>query len=451
MMYYFLQTSLLLLVSYFLGCWLGCVLRTYVRSNAPAPVRAAAGSESTRPAATAARSPVMAAPSIPVTPRPASATERMFRRADSDRAAEQPAQVPRAPVSGPAAAPAAAAPMVAPALAPAPTAARAPAAAPAPTQLPTPMPVPIQVQSPALVPGAVSVEAGRSAPVTGVSVTAAAAAAAAAAIAQGRAREAVAGRPPASLPAATPAPAPPPASASAPATAAMPAPIAAPAPAPARMTLPAAGAASGVSGVAVGGHNEASAPAVPVAAAVGHDDLKRVRGIGPEIEAALHRVGVRRYAEIAGWSASDVDKVSKTLGLKGRIEHENWIEQAQVLSKSGETAFSRRYDRGEMETVPAPKPQPVAVTAEPKVAPASVPMPTPAAPAATAAQATSADTSSRAAISAATVAAAAAAAQRAQAAVTAAQTAARGNDGGFAGRGGLDLRVVPHSIRPLEG
>ena len=43
----------------------------------------------------------------------------------------------------------------------------------------------------------------------------------------------------------------------------------------------------------------------------------------------------------------DVKKVSQALGLKGRINQENWIEQALILAKGGETHYSSRRARGE--------------------------------------------------------------------------------------------------------
>ena len=81
---------------------------------------------------------------------------------------------------------------------------------------------------------------------------------------------------------------------------------------------------------------------------VGYDDLKRIKGIGPEIERKLNAAGIRRYSEIASWAAADVVRANGLIGQDGRIQHENWIEQAQILAKGGETAFSRRMDRREV-------------------------------------------------------------------------------------------------------
>jgi predicted flap endonuclease-1-like 5' DNA nuclease len=91
----------------------------------------------------------------------------------------------------------------------------------------------------------------------------------------------------------------------------------------------------------------ALAPAVPVRAAPAtHDNLLRIRGIDARIAALLAEQGVSRYSQIAHWSAADVTRLEAQLGVGGRIARENWIEQAQILGRGGDTAYSREYDRG---------------------------------------------------------------------------------------------------------
>jgi predicted flap endonuclease-1-like 5' DNA nuclease len=77
------------------------------------------------------------------------------------------------------------------------------------------------------------------------------------------------------------------------------------------------------------------------------DDLKRIRGIGVLIEKKLNSLGITSYEQVANWSAADVERLSDVLDFKGRIERENWIEQARILASGGQTEFSRRVDRGE--------------------------------------------------------------------------------------------------------
>ena len=80
------------------------------------------------------------------------------------------------------------------------------------------------------------------------------------------------------------------------------------------------------------------------------DDLKRIRGIGVLIEKRLNTLGVTSYNQIANWTNADIDRVSQTLDFKGRIERENWVEQARILSSGGHTEFSRRVDGGDVDS-----------------------------------------------------------------------------------------------------
>lgn len=77
------------------------------------------------------------------------------------------------------------------------------------------------------------------------------------------------------------------------------------------------------------------------------DDLKRIRGIGVLIEKKLNSLGITSYEQVANWSGADIDRISDILDFKGRIERENWIEQARILASGGQTEFSRRVDKGE--------------------------------------------------------------------------------------------------------
>jgi|SRR5262245_49192722 len=79
-------------------------------------------------------------------------------------------------------------------------------------------------------------------------------------------------------------------------------------------------------------------------------DLKRIRGIGVLIEKRLNAMHIATYEQIANWTAEDIERVSRTLDFKGRIERENWVEQARILASGGATEFSRRVDRGDVET-----------------------------------------------------------------------------------------------------
>jgi large subunit ribosomal protein L19 len=61
------------------------------------------------------------------------------------------------------------------------------------------------------------------------------------------------------------------------------------------------------------------------------DDLKLIKGITPELEAQLNKLNVIKFDQIAGFSDEDITNVDEALKLNGRIEKEDWIDQAQRL------------------------------------------------------------------------------------------------------------------------
>jgi predicted flap endonuclease-1-like 5' DNA nuclease len=87
----------------------------------------------------------------------------------------------------------------------------------------------------------------------------------------------------------------------------------------------------------------ASAPAPTPASA---DDLSRIKGIGPKLVALLGELGVTSYAQIAAWSEADVARIDAQLGrFAGRINRDQWIEQAKLLSQGDEAGFTERFGR----------------------------------------------------------------------------------------------------------
>ncbi|TCD14441.1 NADH-quinone oxidoreductase subunit E [Oricola cellulosilytica] len=62
------------------------------------------------------------------------------------------------------------------------------------------------------------------------------------------------------------------------------------------------------------------------------DDLKRISGVGPKIEGILHSLGIYTFEQIAGWNAAEREWVDGYLRFKGRIERDNWVDQARTLA-----------------------------------------------------------------------------------------------------------------------
>ncbi|MEM9224754.1 MAG: hypothetical protein AAGB11_20495 [Pseudomonadota bacterium] len=70
------------------------------------------------------------------------------------------------------------------------------------------------------------------------------------------------------------------------------------------------------------------------------DDLTKINGVGPKLEALCHRLGFFHFDQIAAWSASEVAWVDENLeGFKGRVTRDGWVSQAQRLAQGGGTAF----------------------------------------------------------------------------------------------------------------
>lgn len=58
------------------------------------------------------------------------------------------------------------------------------------------------------------------------------------------------------------------------------------------------------------------------------DDLKKISGVGPKLEGVLHENGVFHFDQIMAWGPAEIAYMDDQLSFKGRIERDNWIEQA---------------------------------------------------------------------------------------------------------------------------
>lgn len=82
-----------------------------------------------------------------------------------------------------------------------------------------------------------------------------------------------------------------------------------------------------------------------IKAAVGDpDNLELLKGVGPKLNALLVSLGVTRFDQIADWGADDVAEVDQHLGnFKGRVERDNWIDQARLLAAGDTAGFEAKY------------------------------------------------------------------------------------------------------------
>jgi small subunit ribosomal protein S2 len=61
------------------------------------------------------------------------------------------------------------------------------------------------------------------------------------------------------------------------------------------------------------------------------DDLTKLSGVGPQLEAKLNEAGVFHFWQIAAMSDADQDKLDQELRLNGRLKAEGWVEMARQL------------------------------------------------------------------------------------------------------------------------
>ncbi|MCL4161137.1 UNVERIFIED_CONTAM: hypothetical protein GTU68_016805 [Idotea baltica] len=80
----------------------------------------------------------------------------------------------------------------------------------------------------------------------------------------------------------------------------------------------------------------AAAPAKKAAREGGADDLKKISGVGPKLEGLLHENGVFHFDQISAWNAEEVAYMDDQLSFKGRIDRDNWIEQASGFAAEKE-------------------------------------------------------------------------------------------------------------------
>lgn len=110
-----------------------------------------------------------------------------------------------------------------------------------------------------------------------------------------------------------------------------------PAPAPAAVTDEVAAAATDVVGdvLRVDTHGPA-----------GGDDLQILKGVGPKLAARLNELGITSYAQLAGMSDCEVERLDERLGpFKGRVARDRLVEQARYLERGDRDGFEAQFGK----------------------------------------------------------------------------------------------------------
>lgn len=97
---------------------------------------------------------------------------------------------------------------------------------------------------------------------------------------------------------------------------------------------------------AVDPENAGIAPVVAPASDGRHDELTRLKGVGPKLAAQLQELGVTRFDQIAAWDDATIDRIDAQLGrFQGRIRRDDWVTQARLLSNGDEAGYEAKFGR----------------------------------------------------------------------------------------------------------
>ena len=76
------------------------------------------------------------------------------------------------------------------------------------------------------------------------------------------------------------------------------------------------------------------------------DDLCLIKGVGPKFAVALHDLGFNRFEQIAGLSATEIERLDPQLGaFRGRIESDRIVEQADYLARNDTDGFEQKFGK----------------------------------------------------------------------------------------------------------
>jgi NADH-quinone oxidoreductase subunit E len=75
------------------------------------------------------------------------------------------------------------------------------------------------------------------------------------------------------------------------------------------------------------------------------DDLKLISGVGPVLEGKLNAIGVTTWAQVAALQQGDIEKLESALSFPGRVERDNWINQAKALATGGVEEYRKVFGK----------------------------------------------------------------------------------------------------------
>jgi predicted flap endonuclease-1-like 5' DNA nuclease len=78
----------------------------------------------------------------------------------------------------------------------------------------------------------------------------------------------------------------------------------------------------------------------------GGDDLCQLKGVGPKLAGALRAQGIINFDQLAGLSATEVERLDSKLGaFRGRLTRDRVIEQAAFLARNDIDGFEQNFGK----------------------------------------------------------------------------------------------------------
>jgi predicted flap endonuclease-1-like 5' DNA nuclease len=77
-----------------------------------------------------------------------------------------------------------------------------------------------------------------------------------------------------------------------------------------------------------------------------HDDLCRIKGVGPKLAEALYGLGFTSYAQLAHLTPTEIERLDERLGsFRGRITRDRIVEQADYLARGDTDGFEQKFGK----------------------------------------------------------------------------------------------------------
>lgn len=77
-----------------------------------------------------------------------------------------------------------------------------------------------------------------------------------------------------------------------------------------------------------------------------HDDLCRLKGVGPKFADALRALGFYRFEQIANLTPTEIERIDPQLGaFRGRLTRDRIVEQAAYLARNDTDGFEQRFGK----------------------------------------------------------------------------------------------------------